>query len=78
MKYDKGDKRSISKVLWEAPLVGESGEAFSRRRHLSTWREEEGCQAKKGDEPPTTMGRQAQGVVKRPMEPVYKVPVGVL
>lgn len=41
-------------------------------------REEEGGQAEKGDEPPTTAGRQARGVVKRPMELVSKVPVGVL
>lgn len=42
------------------------------------WREEEGSQAEKGDEPPATAWRQARGVVKRPMELVSKVPVRVL
>ena len=56
-------------------MVGESGEAFSRGRHLSIWREKEGEQADKGE---ARSRGDRPGAVRRPLELVYKVRVGVL
>lgn len=48
MKCDKRNKRNISEVLWEAPLLGQIRRSSLKEETFELrWREGEGCQAEK-------------------------------